>query len=83
MSTAFPVGFDPELDLLRQILNLYPNSFYQVITMIDIFQYSNMYTVKPSVHKVASEENVAAECGMYVTRECESMSIADENLYGH
>ncbi|KAK4686544.1 nitrogen permease regulator 2, partial [Tremellales sp. Uapishka_1] len=67
---------DPALtrETLRHML------YYQVIMMvrlcisaradgqIDIFQYSNMYTVKPSIIKLAQDETVIQECGAYVTR---------------
>lgn len=36
--------------------------------MVDIFQYSNMYTVKPAITRLASEESIMKECGAYVTR---------------
>lgn len=44
------------------------NSYYQVIMMIDIFQYSNMYTVKPVIQKMSRDSSVSEECGLYVTR---------------
>ena len=43
-------------------------SYYQVIMMIDIFQYSNMYTLRKSVQWLADEPHVREECGPYVTR---------------
>lgn len=36
--------------------------------MTDIFQYSNMYTLKPSITRLAADETVIHECGAYVTR---------------
>ena len=36
--------------------------------MVDIFQYSNMYTLKPSISRLASDETVFTECAQYVTR---------------
>lgn len=36
--------------------------------MIDIFQYANMYTLKPSITRLAADETIIAECGSYVTR---------------
>lgn len=42
--------------------------YYQVIMMIDIFQYSNMYTLRKSVQWLADEPHVREECGPYVTR---------------
>ncbi|KAI0810886.1 nitrogen permease regulator 2 [Irpex lacteus] len=42
--------------------------YYQVIMMIDIFQYSNMYTLKKSVSWLADEPHVQEECGPYVRK---------------
>lgn len=36
--------------------------------MIDIFQYSNMYTLRKSVQWLADEPHVREECGPYVTK---------------
>ena len=36
--------------------------------MIDIFQYSNIYTLKPSISHLAADESIMIECGPYVTR---------------
>ena len=36
--------------------------------MIDIFQYSNMYTLSRSMQWLADEAHVRDECGPYVTR---------------
>lgn len=35
---------------------------------IDIFQYSNMYTLQKSIQWLADEAHVREECGPYVTR---------------
>ena len=35
---------------------------------IDIFQYSNMYTLRKSVQWLADEAHVKEECGPYVTK---------------
>jgi len=40
---------------------------YQVIMMTDIFQFSNMYTLRRSIQWLADEPNVYEECGPYVT----------------
>ena len=45
----------------------YPR-FYQVIMMIDIFQYSNMYTLRKSMQWLADEGHIKEECGPYVTK---------------
>ncbi|WVQ85332.1 hypothetical protein IAT38_007497 [Cryptococcus sp. DSM 104549] len=42
--------------------------YYQVVMMIDIFQYSNMYTLKPIISRLATDETVISECASYVTR---------------
>ncbi|WRT64000.1 uncharacterized protein IL334_000927 [Kwoniella shivajii] len=42
--------------------------FYQVVMMIDIFQYSNMYTLKPAISRLGSDETIITECPPYVTR---------------
>ncbi|KAG6814500.1 hypothetical protein H0H92_000025 [Tricholoma furcatifolium] len=42
--------------------------FYQVIMTIDIFQYSNMYTLSNSIQWLADEAHVRDECGPYVTK---------------
>ena len=42
--------------------------YYQVIMMIDIFQYSNMYTLRKSIQWLADEPHVREECGPYVTK---------------
>ena len=48
----------------------YPGSrYYQVIMTIDIFQYSNMYTLRKSIQWLADEAHVKEECGPYVIKE--------------
>lgn len=49
-------------------VSLTTNRFYQVVMMVDIFQYSNMYTLKPSVAQLAADETVVEECALYVTK---------------
>jgi len=43
--------------------------YYQVIMIIDIFQYSNMYTLRKSIQWLADEAHVKEECGPYVIKE--------------
>lgn len=43
-------------------------SYYQVIMLMDIFQYSNMYTLRKSIQWLAGEEHIIKECGPYVTK---------------
>ncbi|KAF9075177.1 nitrogen permease regulator 2-domain-containing protein [Rhodocollybia butyracea] len=42
--------------------------YYQVIMTIDIFQYSNMYTLRKSIQWLADEAHVKDECGPYSTK---------------
>lgn len=37
--------------------------------VIDIFQYSNMYTLRKSIQWLADEAHVKEECGPYVIKE--------------
>ncbi|PPQ77501.1 hypothetical protein CVT25_011298 [Psilocybe cyanescens] len=57
---------DCDLSLTRQAISHL--LYYQVIMMIDIFQYSNMYTLKKTVQWLADEAHVKEECGPYVTK---------------
>lgn len=57
---------DCDLDLTRKAIQHL--LFYQVIMMIDIFQFSNMYTLCRSVSWLADEAHVRDECGPYVTK---------------
>lgn len=36
--------------------------------MVDVFQFSNMYTVRPLIARIADDESMRAECAAYVTR---------------
>ncbi|KAG5730919.1 Nitrogen permease regulator 2 like protein [Termitomyces sp. T112] len=47
--------------------------FYQVIMTVDIFQFSNMYTLSSSIQWLADEAHVRDECGPYVTKVGHSM----------
>ncbi|KAI0034016.1 nitrogen permease regulator 2 [Vararia minispora EC-137] len=56
-----------DLELTRQaIAHLL---YYQVIMTVDIFQYSNMYTLRKSVQWLADEAHVKDECGPYTVKE--------------
>lgn len=59
-SLAFFSSLGPCLELCLR--------YYQVIMTIDIFQYSNMYTVRKSIQWLADESHVKEECGPYVTK---------------
>ena len=45
------------------------DEFSLTLAQIDIFQYSNMYTLKPSISRLASAQTVITECAPYVTRQ--------------
>ena len=47
---------------------LTPKRYYQVVMMVDIFQYSNMYTLKPCITRLAADDTIINECGSYATR---------------
>ncbi|KAI0934524.1 hypothetical protein AcV5_006340 [Taiwanofungus camphoratus] len=55
-----------DIDLTRQAISHL--LYYQVIMMIDIFQYSNMYTLRRSIQWLANETHVRDECGPYATK---------------
>ncbi|EPQ58307.1 nitrogen permease regulator 2 [Gloeophyllum trabeum ATCC 11539] len=57
---------DCDLDLTREAVSHL--LYYQVIMTIDIFQYSNMYTLRKSIQWLADEQHVRDECGLYVTK---------------
>ncbi|SYW81086.1 related to NPR2 - nitrogen permease regulator [Ustilago bromivora] len=42
--------------------------YYGCIIVVDIFQYFNMYTVRPAMAKMADDEGLGRECRLYVTR---------------
>jgi hypothetical protein len=44
--------------------------------MIDIFQYSNMYTCKPAIQRKIKDKSVSEECGDYVTYAGEDRLVA-------
>lgn len=46
--------------------------------MIDIFQYSNMYTLRKSIQWLADESHVKEECGPYVTKKGPLSWLSDE-----
>jgi hypothetical protein len=71
MYSTFPVS--PPVPTTRRrdgnLIQIFLFRYYQVIMMIDIFQYSNMYTCKPAIQRKSKDRSVAEECGVYVTRE--------------
>ncbi|KAF8969814.1 nitrogen permease regulator 2-domain-containing protein [Flammula alnicola] len=58
---------DCDISLTRQAISHL--LYYQVIMTIDIFQYSNMYTLRKSIQWLADEAHVKEECGPYVTKQ--------------
>ncbi|KAF8911995.1 nitrogen permease regulator 2-domain-containing protein [Gymnopilus junonius] len=62
---AYLAGCD--ISLTRQAISHL--LYYQVIMMIDIFQFSNMYTLRKSIQWLAEEAHVEEECGPYVTKQ--------------
>ncbi|KIK96244.1 hypothetical protein PAXRUDRAFT_138936 [Paxillus rubicundulus Ve08.2h10] len=62
---------DCDLELTRRAISHL--LYYQVIMTIDIFQYSNMYTLRKNVQWLADEPHVKDECGPYVTRSGQSI----------
>lgn len=56
-----------DINLTRQAISHL--LYYQVIMTVDIFQYSNMYTLRKSVQWLADEACVKEECGPYVIKE--------------
>ncbi|ETW86069.1 hypothetical protein HETIRDRAFT_44321 [Heterobasidion irregulare TC 32-1] len=57
---------DCDIELTRQAISHL--LYYQVIMTIDIFQYSNTYTLRKSVEWLADELHVKDECGPYVVK---------------
>lgn len=57
---------DCDITLTRQAISHL--LYYQVIMTIDIFQWSNMYTLRKSIQWLADEIHVKEECGPYVTK---------------
>ena len=57
---------DADLGLTRACLEHLV--YYGCIVLVDIFQYFNMYTVRPAIAKMADDEALGRECATYVTR---------------
>lgn len=47
--------------------------------MVDIFQYSNMYTCKPAIQRKIKDKSVSEECGAYVTHAGETKQWLDDD----
>ncbi|UZJ51300.1 hypothetical protein CBS101457_000620 [Exobasidium rhododendri] len=57
---------DSDLELTRQCIEHL--LYYRCIITIDTFQFTNMYTVRPSIAVMAEDEVIIAECAIYVTK---------------
>ncbi|TKY90510.1 hypothetical protein EX895_000508 [Sporisorium graminicola] len=57
---------DADLGLTRACLEHL--MYYGCIIVVDIFQYFNMYTLRPAIAKIADDEALGRECATYVTR---------------
>lgn len=55
--------------------------YYQVIMMIDIFQYSNMYTLRKGIQWLADEPHVREECASYVTKSGECINVFCPHIF--
>ncbi|KAG2111702.1 nitrogen permease regulator 2-domain-containing protein [Suillus discolor] len=66
---------DCDIELTRQAISHL--LYYQVIMIIDIFQYSNMYTLRKNVQWLADECHVKDECGPYVTKHAPGRVVPD------
>lgn len=58
---------DADLSLTRACLEHL--IYYGCIIVVDIFQYFNMYTVRPAIAKMADDVALGRECAVYVTRQ--------------
>ncbi|CAO1621501.1 unnamed protein product [Parajaminaea phylloscopi] len=57
---------DADLELTRQCMEHL--LYYGCILMVDIFQFFNIYALKPAIARIADDPGIQAECGAYVTR---------------
>ncbi|CAO1619635.1 unnamed protein product [Sympodiomycopsis kandeliae] len=57
---------DADLELTRQCMEHL--LYYGCVIMVDIFQFFNIYTLKPSIARMAEDVTIQLECGPYVTR---------------
>lgn len=57
---------DADLELTRQ--GIEHLLYYRCIIMIDLFQFTNMYTVRPTIATLAEDDIIINECASYVTR---------------
>ncbi|PWO01156.1 nitrogen permease regulator 2, partial [Tilletiopsis washingtonensis] len=57
---------DADLELTRQCMEHL--LFYSCIITLDIFAFSNMYSLRPAIAIMAEDESIQRECGAYVSR---------------
>lgn len=57
---------DADIELTRQCIEHL--LYYRCIILIDTFQFTNMYTVRPTIAILAEDETIMNECAAYVTR---------------
>ncbi|XP_041347751.1 GATOR complex protein NPRL2-like [Gigantopelta aegis] len=64
---------DVEINLVKAcIQNLI---HYQVVQMVSIFQYSNMYTVTPKINRLAEDKSLQSECIQFVARKSHRLPL--------
>ncbi|PKI83978.1 Npr2p [Malassezia vespertilionis] len=56
---------DTDLALVKQCIEHLV--YYFLATLIDIFQFSNMYAVRPQIANFMEDEQIGRECAIYVT----------------
>lgn len=57
---------DTDLTLVRQTVEHL--LYYYIAIIIDIFQFSNIYAVKPQIARLLDETNMGTECATYVAK---------------
>lgn len=57
---------DADIELTRQCIEHL--LYYRCIILIDTFQFTNMYTVRPTIAVLAEDEIIMNECAAYVTK---------------
>lgn len=57
---------DADLELTRQCMEHL--LYYGCILMVDVFQFFNVYVLKPAIARMADDPSIQAECGPYVVR---------------
>ncbi|MCO5596195.1 hypothetical protein L7F22_050255 [Adiantum nelumboides] len=57
---------DADIELTRQCIEHL--LYYRCIILIDAFQFTNMYTVRPTIAVLAEDEIIMNECAAYVTK---------------